>query len=46
MTSNLGSEIIRDRMEQWKNKMPADQEEKLRKEIFYSAQEVAQTRIS
>jgi len=34
MTSNLGSEIIRDRMEQWKNKMPADQEEKLRKEIF------------
>ncbi|MBN2863964.1 MAG: AAA family ATPase, partial [Bacteroidales bacterium] len=34
MTSNLGSDIIRDRMEQWKNKMPQQEEEKLRKEIF------------
>jgi ATP-dependent Clp protease ATP-binding subunit ClpB len=34
MTSNLGSEIIRDRMEQWKNNMPEDEEEKLRREIM------------
>jgi ATP-dependent Clp protease ATP-binding subunit ClpB len=34
MTSNLGSDIIRDRMEKWKNKMPAKEEELLRKEIF------------
>ncbi len=34
MTSNLGSDIIRDRMEQWKDKMPEQEEEKLRKEIF------------
>jgi ATP-dependent Clp protease ATP-binding subunit ClpB len=34
MTSNLGSEIIRDRMEQWNNNMPVNEEEKLRKEIM------------
>ena len=34
MTSNLGSEIIRDRMDQWNNEMPEAEEEKLRKEIF------------
>ncbi len=34
MTSNLGSEIIRDRMEKWKNKMPENEEEQLRKDIF------------
>lgn len=34
MTSNLGSEIIRDTMEQWNNKMPEAEEEKLRKEIL------------
>ena len=34
MTSNLGSDIIRDRMEKWKNKMPEKEEEQLRKEIF------------
>jgi ATP-dependent Clp protease ATP-binding subunit ClpB len=34
MTSNLGSEIIRDRMEQWKNNMPEEEEEKLRREIM------------
>lgn len=34
MTSNLGSEIIRDRMEQWNNRMPEAEEEKLRKEIM------------
>jgi ATP-dependent Clp protease ATP-binding subunit ClpB len=34
MTSNLGSEIIRDRMEQWANEMPEKEEEILRKEIF------------
>jgi len=34
MTSNLGSDIIRDRMEKWKNNMPAKEEELLRKEIF------------
>ncbi len=34
MTSNLGSDIIRDRMEKWKNKMPESEEELLRKEIF------------
>lgn len=34
MTSNLGSEIIRDRMDQWKNNMPEAEEEKLRKEIM------------
>ena len=34
MTSNLGSEIIRDRMEEWENKMSEEEHEKLRKEIF------------
>jgi ATP-dependent Clp protease ATP-binding subunit ClpB len=34
MTSNLGSEIIRDRMDKWDNKMPEKEEELLRKEIF------------
>jgi ATP-dependent Clp protease ATP-binding subunit ClpB len=34
MTSNIGSEIIRDRMEKWNNKMPEKEEEELRKEIF------------
>ncbi len=34
MTSNLGSEIIRDRMDKWNNKMPEKEEELLRKEIF------------
>jgi ATP-dependent Clp protease ATP-binding subunit ClpB len=34
MTSNLGSEIIRDRMEKWANKMPEKEEELLRREIF------------
>ncbi len=34
MTSNLGSDIIRDRMEKWNNKMPEKEEELLRKDIF------------
>jgi len=34
MTSNLGSDIIRDRMDEWENKMPEREEEKLRREIF------------
>ncbi len=34
MTSNLGSEIIRDRMEKWNDEMPQDEEESLRKEIM------------
>jgi ATP-dependent Clp protease ATP-binding subunit ClpB len=34
MTSNLGSDIIRDRMDKWNNKMPEKEEELLRKEIF------------
>jgi ATP-dependent Clp protease ATP-binding subunit ClpB len=34
MTSNLGSDIIRDRMELWNNNMPEEEEEKLRKEIM------------
>ena len=34
MTSNLGSEIIRDRMDKWDNKMPEKEEELLRKDIF------------
>lgn len=34
MTSNLGSEVIRDRMEQWNNRMPEAELEKLRKEIM------------
>src|SRR5512136_1884748 len=34
MTSNLGSDIIRDRMDKWNNRMPAVEEETLRKDIF------------
>jgi ATP-dependent Clp protease ATP-binding subunit ClpB len=34
MTSNLGSEIIRDKMEKWKNRLPENEEELLRKEIM------------
>jgi ATP-dependent Clp protease ATP-binding subunit ClpB len=34
MTSNLGSEIIRDKMERFDNNMPEKEEELLRKEIF------------
>ncbi len=34
MTSNIGSDIIRDRMEQWNNNMPEEEEEKLQREIF------------
>jgi ATP-dependent Clp protease ATP-binding subunit ClpB len=34
MTSNLGSDIIRERMEQWHNEMPEDERENLRKDIF------------
>ncbi len=34
MTSNLGSDIIRDKMEKWKNNMPVKEEELLRSEIM------------
>jgi ATP-dependent Clp protease ATP-binding subunit ClpB len=34
MTSNLGSEMIRDRMEEWKNDMPENETELLQKELF------------
>ncbi len=34
MTSNLGSEIIRDRMDKWNNIMPEREAELLKKEIF------------
>jgi ATP-dependent Clp protease ATP-binding subunit ClpB len=34
MTSNLGSDLIRDKMEQWKNKMPEKEESLLQNEIF------------
>lgn len=34
MTSNLGSDLIRDRMDQWNNKMPEKEAESLRKELF------------
>lgn len=34
MTSNLGSDIIRDRMDKWKNDMPESEAESLRKELF------------
>lgn len=34
MTSNLGSDIIRDRMENWDNKLPPEEAEELQKEIF------------
>jgi len=34
MTSNLGSDVIRDTMERWGNDMPEEEEENLRKEIL------------
>jgi ATP-dependent Clp protease ATP-binding subunit ClpB len=34
MTSNLGSDMIRDRMEKFNNNLPDNEEEKLRKDIF------------
>jgi ATP-dependent Clp protease ATP-binding subunit ClpB len=34
MTSNLGSDVIRDRMEQWDNEMPDNEKEILRRDIF------------
>jgi ATP-dependent Clp protease ATP-binding subunit ClpB len=34
MTSNLGSDMIRDRMEEWKNNMPENETELLQKELF------------
>jgi ATP-dependent Clp protease ATP-binding subunit ClpB len=34
MTSNLGSDVIRDRMEKWNNKIPEKEEERLREDIF------------
>jgi ATP-dependent Clp protease ATP-binding subunit ClpB len=34
MTSNLGSELIREKMDQWNNDMPVNEEESLRKDIF------------
>ncbi len=35
MTSNLGSEIIRDRMDKWNNNMPEKEELLLREEILF-----------
>jgi ATP-dependent Clp protease ATP-binding subunit ClpB len=34
MTSNLGSDLIRDRMELWNNEMPDNEKDILRKDIF------------
>ena len=34
MTSNLGSDVIRDRMDKWNNKMPENEEEALKRDIF------------
>lgn len=34
MTSNLGSDIIRDRMDKWENNMPEKETESLRKDLF------------
>ncbi|MDP4223251.1 MAG: ATP-dependent chaperone ClpB [Bacteroidota bacterium] len=34
MTSNLGSDLIRDRMDRWRNKMPENEEEALKNELF------------
>ena len=34
MTSNLGSDVIRDRMEQWNNEMSEEERENLKKDIF------------
>ncbi len=46
MTSNLGSDIIRDKMDKWKNNMPENEAELLRKESFCTAEEITQARIS
>ena len=43
MTSNLGSDIIRDKMDKWKNKMPEKEAELLRKRFICIAQKIAQT---
>ena len=34
MTSNLGSDIIRDTMEKWNNNLPENEDEKLKRDIF------------
>jgi ATP-dependent Clp protease ATP-binding subunit ClpB len=34
MTSNLGSDVIRDRMEEWGNNMPESEHEKLQRDIM------------
>jgi ATP-dependent Clp protease ATP-binding subunit ClpB len=34
MTSNLGSDMIRDKMDEWKNNMPEKESELLRKDLF------------
>jgi len=34
MTSNLGSDLIRDRMDEWKNEMPENEAENLRRDLF------------
>lgn len=34
MTSNLGSDLIRDRMDKWNNNMPEKESEALRRELF------------
>lgn len=34
MTSNLGSDMIRERMEEWNNDMPEDEQEKLRRDVM------------
>jgi ATP-dependent Clp protease ATP-binding subunit ClpB len=34
MTSNLGSDMIRDRMDKWNNNMPDNEAESLRKDLF------------
>ena len=34
MTSNLGSDMIRDKMDEWKNNMPEKEAELLRKDLF------------
>jgi len=34
MTSNLGSDLIRDRMDEWKNELPENEAENLRRDLF------------
>jgi ATP-dependent Clp protease ATP-binding subunit ClpB len=34
MTSNLGSDLIRDRMDKWNNALPEKEEERLRNDVF------------